>query len=268
MNFKSILACAALLIGIGTATAAVESEVVGYQSIDIKPGFNMIAFNFQPLEGEGVSIQDFVANKEDLVAGTNTADSDKIQVWDGTKFTVYFYRAYKATNPGKFLLGPAWVKVGAIGTPTTETIPTGSGVWFARPETAAEGKITVSGKITTESNTHEIQPGFNMISSAFPADMALNDGPIDWEACGAVAGTNTADSDKIQVWDGEKFTVYFYRAYKATNPGKFLLGPAWVKVGAIGTPTADTIPAGKGFWYARPATSAAGTLTEDSPIAE
>ena len=142
MNFKSILACAALLIGIGTATAAVESEVVGYQSIDIKPGFNMIAFNFQPLEGEGVSIQDFVANKEDLVAGTNTADSDKIQVWDGTKFTVYFYRAYKATNPGKFLLGPAWVKVGAIGTPTADTIPAGKGFWYARPATSAAGTLT------------------------------------------------------------------------------------------------------------------------------
>ncbi len=272
MNFKSILACAALLIGIGTATAAVESDVVGYQNIDIKPGFNMIAFNFQPLEGEGVSIQDFVANKEDLVAGYTIGTSDKIQVWDPATatFTVYFYRAYKATNPNKFLSGPAWVKTTAATTPTTDTILAGSGVWFARPDTAAEGEITVSGKITTESNTHEIQPGFNMISSAFPTDMALNDGAIDWEACGAVAGYTIGTSDKIQVWDSETktFTTYFYRAYKATNPNKFLLGPAWVKSSAATVPTTDTIPAGMGFWYARPAGKAEGTLTETSPIAE
>ena len=264
MNFKSILACAALLIGIGTATAAVESEVVGYQNIDIEPGFNMIAFNFQPLEGEGVSIQDFVANKEDLVAGAGPANADQLQVWNPTlnEFTVYFYRA----KSNRFSIGPAWVKVGATTTATTDVIQPGSGVWFARPKTATAGAITVSGKITTESNTHEIQPGFNMISSAFPVDMPLNNGPIDWEACGAVAGAGPANADQIQVWEPEteEFIVYFYRA----KSNRFSIGPAWVKVGATTTATTDTILAGKGFWFARPATATAGTLNEASPITE
>ncbi len=260
MNSKSILACAALLIGIGTATAAVESEVVGYQNIDIKPGFNMIAFNFQPLEGEGVSIQDFVANKEDLVAGNSPNLADQIQVWNGTEFAIYFYRAY---NANRFPDGPAWVKNTAATTPTTDAVPTGSGVWFARPTTAVEGEITVSGKITTESGLHTIKPGFNMISSAFPTEMALNDGAIDWEACGAVAGNSPNLADQIQVWNGTEFAIYFYRAY---NANRFPDGPAWVKNTAATTPTADTIPAGKGFWYARPAGKAEGTLTEASPI--
>ena len=256
----------------GRLNAAVESDVVGYQNIDIKPGFNMIAFNFQPLTGEGVSIQDFVADKEALVAGINASYADQIQVWDPatSTFTTYFYRAYKATNPGKFTLGPAWVKASDASKPTTDTIPTGSGVWFARPTTATEGEITVSGKITATAGLHTIEPGFNMISSAFPVDMALNDGAIDWEACGAVAGINASYADQIQVWDPDTktFTTYFYRAYKATNPGKFTLGPAWVKASEASKPTTDTIPAGKGFWYARPADKAEGSLTETSPIAE
>lgn len=264
MNFKSILACAALLIGIGTATAAVESDVVGYQNIDIKPGFNMIAFNFQPLEGEGISIQDFVANKEDLVAGSGTSVADQIQVWDPVKneFTVYFYRA----KSGRFSAGPAWVKSTAPTVATADVVQPGSGVWFARPKTAMASTITVSGKITTESNTHEIQQGFNMISSAFPVDMPLNNGPIDWEACGAVAGAGTSVADQIQVWnpETEEFAVYFYRA----KSGRFSAGPAWVKSTAPTVATADTISAGKGFWFARPATAAAGTLDEASPIAE
>ena len=255
---------------------------MGYQSIEVTNGFNMIAFNFQPVDGsEGFAITNFISNTEDLIAGTAAGNSDQIQVWDGTKFTIYFYRAYKSTNPNKFLLGPAWVKVGAIGAVTTDTIPRGAGVWFARPSTApASAAITVSGAVNATSYTHDIASGFNMISSAFPTDMPLNtltaeeNGgvaqtcPIDWVACGAVAGTAAGNSDQIQVWDGTKFTIYFYRAYKSTNPNKFLLGPAWVKVGAIGAKTADKIPAGKGFWYARPSTSEGGELIETSPLAE
>ena len=242
----------------------------------------MIAFNFQPVNGgEDFAITNFISNTSDLVAGVSTGYADQIQVWDGSKFDVYFYRAYKSNNPNKFTLGPAWVKVGAIGQVTTDTIPRGAGVWFARPSTApAQGSITVSGAVNASAYTHDITAGFNMISSAFPVDMPLNTltaeetgttaqtCPIDWVACGAVAGVSAGYSDQIQVWDGSKFDVYFYRAYKANNPNKFTLGPAWVKVGAIGAKTADKIPAGKGFWYARPSTSEAGTLIEASPIAQ
>ena len=228
----------------------------------------MIAFNFQPLDGsEDISIQDFISNKGDLVAGTAAGNSDQIQVWDGSKFTSYFYRAKKTTNPNKFTLGPAWVSTTAATTPTTDTVKRGSGVWFARPTTATAGAITVSGAINAASKTHDIAAGFNMISSAFPVDMALNNGPIDWAACGAVAGTAAGNSDQIQVWDGSKFSSYFYRTKKTTNPNKFTLGPAWVSTTAATTPTTDTIPAGKGFWYARPSTSEAGTLIQTSPLA-
>ena len=228
----------------------------------------MIAFNFQPLDGtENVSIQDFVCNKDALVAGTAAGNSDQIQVWDGSKFSVYFYKAKKTTNPGKFTAGPAWVSTTAATTPTTDTVKRGSGVWFSRPSEASAGSITVSGAINAASKTHDIAAGFNMISSAFPADMALNNGTIDWVACGAVAGTAAGNSDQIQVWDGSKFSVYFYKAKKTTNPGKFTAGPAWVSTTAATTPTTDTIPAGKGFWYARPSDSTAGTLIETSPLA-
>ena len=229
----------------------------------------MIAFNFQPMDNDKdeISIQDFIGNKADLVAGTAAANSDRIQVWDGTAFTTYFYRMYKSNNPNKFTLGPAWVKSSAATTPTTDTVKRGFGVWFARPTTAEAGTITVSGAINAASKTHDILAGFNMISSAFPCDMKFNGGAIDWVSCGAIAGTAAANSDRIQVWDGAAFTTYFYRMYKSNNPNKFTLGPAWVKSSAATTPTTDTIPAGKGFWYARPSDKEADTLVEKSPIA-
>ena len=229
----------------------------------------MIAFNFQPMDNDqdNISIQDFVQNKADLVAGLDPATADQIQVWDGAKFTTYFYRA-NSQRP-LFTLGPCWVKntTAEIGTPTTGTIPRGAGVWFARPTTASAGVITVSGAINAASKTHNILAGFNMISSAFPCDFKFNDGPIDWESCGAIAGLDPATADQIQVWDGQKFTTYFYRA-NSQRP-LFTLGPCWVKntTQEIGKPTTETIPAGKGFWYARPTGKAAGTLIEKSPLA-
>lgn len=262
-----------LILLVGTHIAELLQKhmrlYVGYQNITINPGFNMIAFNFQPMDNDqdNISIQDFVQNKADLVAGTSAGTSDQIQVWDGTKFTVYFYRMYKSNNPNKFTLGPAWVASSSATAPTTDTIKRGSGVWFARPTDKDAGVITVSGAINSTSKTHDILAGFNMISSAFPCDFKFNGGAIDWEACGAVAGTSAGTSDQIQVWDGSKFTVYFYRQYKSNNPNKFTLGPAWVASSSATAPTTDTIPAGKGFWYARPSTSAAGTLVEQSPIA-
>ena len=110
----------------------------------------MIAFNFQPLDGtENILIQDFVQNKDALVAGTSATAADQIQVWDGSKFSAYFYRAYKATNPNKFTLGPAWVSVDALTTPTTDTISAGKGFWYARPSTSSAGTLVETSPLAT-----------------------------------------------------------------------------------------------------------------------
>jgi len=248
---------------------ATESSVVGYQSITINPGFNLISLNFEPIAGESVDIQDLIADKTVLVAGTGAANSDQIQIWDGTKFTTYFYRAYKSSNPGRFTLGPCWVKGDATSVKAEKAITHGMGVWFARPETAETGVITLTGGVGSTTKNLQINKGFNMIGSAFPVDISINGEscPINWSEC-AVAGTGAANSDQIQIWDGTKFTTYFYRAYKSSNPGRFTLGPCWVKGDATSVKAELTIPAGVGFWYARPDSAEAGALPQVSPVAE
>ena len=251
-----------------SALAVESANVVGYQNIEVKPGFNMIAFNFQPITGSGAQafyITNFVSNTSVLIAGSAALDSDQIQVWDPATatFSVYFYRAYS----NRFKAGPGWVKTSAVSTITADTIPNGAGVWFARPDTApATANLTVSGEVGAAAHTHNIAAGFNMISSAFPVDMVLNNGPINWVTSGAIAGSSAIDSDQIQVWDAatQTFSVYFYRAYS----NRFKAGPAWVKTSAVNAATEDSIPAGKGFWYARPSDQQAGTLSQTSPIAQ
>ena len=263
---KKMVLGVALVASAAAFADAVTSSVVGYQTLTINPGFNMIALNFQPLNGtEEIAISNLVTDTSALVAGNAAASADQIQVWDGSKFDVYFYRANKTTTP-KWTKGPGWVKSSDSANLTGDTIARGQGVWFARPATAEAGTITVSGAVNAAPKTHDISAGFNMISSAFPTDLVLNGGTINWAECGAVAGNAAASADQIQVWDGEKFDVYFYRANKTTTP-KWTKGPGWVKSSDSANLTTDTIPAGKGFWYARPSSSAAGTLVETSPLA-
>lgn len=108
----------------------------------------MIAFNFEPVDGsKSFAITNFISNTEDLIAGTGPANADQIQVWDGSKFEVYFYRAYKATNPNKFTLGPAWVKTTAAGVKTADKIPAGKGFWYARPSTQQAGELVEASPI-------------------------------------------------------------------------------------------------------------------------
>ena len=244
------------------------SSIVGYQSITINPGFNLISLNFEPIDGTPVDIQDLIQNKEALVAGNGAAVADQIQIWDGTKFTIYYYRAYKSNNPGKFTLGPCWVDGNNASVKATVPVTRGMGVWFARPESSAAGEITLTGSVGKETKNLQINPGFNMIGSAFPCDVSVNSDscPIDWTTC-AIAGNGAAVADQIQIWDGAKFTVYYYRAYKSNNPGKFTLGPCWVDGNNASVKADLTIKSGTGFWYARPDSESAGTLPQKSPIA-
>ena len=101
----------------------------------------MISLSFQPVDGtEEIAIQDLVQDKSQLIAGNAAATSDRIQVWDGTKFTTYFYRAKKTTNP-KFLKGPCWVKSTESGVKTPDIIPAGKGFWYARPDGKDPGTL-------------------------------------------------------------------------------------------------------------------------------
>ena len=59
------------MAGLALADGGVESaNVVGYQNIEVKAGFNMIALNFQPIgDATGFAITGLVQNVDALVRG-------------------------------------------------------------------------------------------------------------------------------------------------------------------------------------------------------
>jgi len=246
----------------GFSMAQVTSlNVVGYQTVTLTPGFTMIGLNFGAVSNTpaNIPIQN-IFSTNGLFAGSLSTTADQIQIWNGSQFVGYYYQAYKASNPNKFLAGPAWVKTS--GTATTDAIPAGTGFWFSRPiSSALTSQVTVAGQVLSATNTtFNLTVGFNMIGSAYPVGFALNGGPFNW--ANATAGNLSTTSDQIQLWNGSAFVGYFYQAYKASNPNKFLAGPAWVKTS--GTATTDSIPAGTGFWYSK--VGAGASVVQTSPL--
>ncbi len=192
---KKLVTLACALVAAAAMADVTSENVVGYQGITVTPGFNCISLNFDAVGGGGIDIQSLISTN-DLIAGRDAGSSDNIQIWDGTAFTSYFYRAYKANNPGRFLIGPCWVDANNASVKATVCITNGVGVWFARPDTApATATIKMMGEVGSAAKNLQINPGFNMIGLAFPVDVEVNSDscPIDW-ATYAIAGTENVFS--------------------------------------------------------------------------
>ena len=227
--------------------------MVGYNTVDINPGYNMFAVNFKQM-GEGASIK--IDNlfpgggKTDTVFtyGANTGVADYIKVWNnaiGEYSTYFLYKIKKGTNAKDYY----WVD-DSMNLATDVTFKNGDAFWFYK---RGDQKVTAttSGEVEL-SNVKEvaIKPGYNMIGSFFPAGWTLNDDyytPTYWQNSGAIYGANTGVADYIKVWDNSKneYDTYFlYKIKKGTNAKDYM----WVD-DSMNVANGTVMTPGKGAWY-------------------
>lgn len=119
---------------VGLAELA-SANIVGYNTVTLKKGYNMIAVNFEDVASTaGISIQDLgLTIASGMTGGAGSATADMIQVYDAVNGTYTDYFLYnnprQATNPknGK------WVTT-ETGFPaisdTAEVLPVGKGAWY------------------------------------------------------------------------------------------------------------------------------------------
>jgi hypothetical protein len=192
----------------GFSMAQVTSlNVVGYQTMTVKPGFNLLSLNFDVPTNTPTSIKiQSVFTTNGLVAGFTIGTSDAIQIWNGSGFGIYWYRAYKATPPNQFTGGPAWVNANTPTTVSADTIPSGTGFWFVHTGTATNQLTSFGQVVVAATNSVALHTGFNMIGSAYPTAFPLNTGtPFNWAT--ATAGFTIGTSDAIQIWNGSAFAI-------------------------------------------------------------
>lgn len=153
MRTKALLLIAAL--GIASAATSMAQTVysvniVGYINLTMKPGFNMVAnqLNASP------------NNKLDSVIPAAPSDSQVL------KFANNNYSSDVSD-------GTTWLD-NATGNASTTTVSPGEGFFFFNAGTA-DSTVTLVGEVRTGNNlTVSMGPGFNLVSSIVPQQIALN----------------------------------------------------------------------------------------------
>lgn len=244
MDVKRILACAALLAGLlffnGRLSAAVESDIVGYTTVSLAPGNNMVNPCFESLEeGKKLSLGEFVNEEtEGLIASASSTSSTKVMYWNGTEYeTAFLYKKRGSSS------APVWMD-SATSQPSTLQLVPGEAVWLVQPKTATQVEISLKGKVPNDvSVSHVIRPGLNMIGSGFTQGWDLNNCGIDWQAV-AKAGTSSTNADQVQMWNAATSTYDTYFFFKGRGTSE--LDYKWVNKDKE---LAPEIPVGSGVWY-------------------
>ena len=227
----------------------VSSDIVGYNTVTLKKGWNMLAVNFQQLgETSSISVQElFPGTTEGLTGGAATT-ADQIQIYDATTggYTTYFL--FQSPLPIFAAKNGKWVDVGA--NVTDLSFSNGDVFWYLK-RGESDVAINVSGQVSLQNNQEiSIVNGWNMIGNAFPANFNPNAlGTTYWQNSGAVAGAATT-ADQIQIYDNTVggYTTYFL--FSSPLPIFASKNWQWVDVGAnVVAPTAEVMPVGKGAWY-------------------
>ena len=182
--------------------------VVGYQTKDTVSGFNFIAPTFEKVSDSGVDIQDI------KLVGDATEYSDSIQILDDGGATT---ETYLWTADG-------WIDLNTFEA-ANKSLNAGSSVLI---DTANAIKVTMSGKVGTESYDTTSVAGFNFVGNTTPVAIDIQSIKLEGDA--------TEYSDSIQVLDEGGATVETY-LWTATG---------WIDMNTF-EDAAKTIDAGQGL---------------------
>ena len=250
-----LAACAASMVAVADVTS---QNIVGYNTVTIQPGFNMLSVNFKDVSNtEGIDLQTLFKGNGDAktpfkYGDSGSADTIMIYVNDGKTadyVNYYLYKPSKGGTAGKYYY---WLNA-SDGSICDRKLKNGDALWFQRKgDTPVE--LSVSGEVELAPvKEMAIQPGFNMIGSYFPAGWFINDAPYDttyWSTCGAKVGdSGSADTIMVYVNNGKDTPDYVnYYLYKPSKGGTASKYYKWLN-STDGSVAEKIVDAGQGMWY-------------------
>ncbi len=221
--------CAAM-----SALAQVESaNIVGYNTITLKPGFNMIGVQFQVVGGTAASdiaVDDFIS-KANLTAGGDYASGDNIYVFRNGDYLPMYYLWDNGSG------GKEWYDVSDN---PTDPLKNGDAMWYYS-RAGADVTAVVAGQIGSGNTTVSIKAGaFNMLCNPFPVTINI-DNMANWASItGAVAGGDYASGDNVYVFANGDYLPMYYLWDNGSG------GKEWYDVSDNAT---VAFAPGQGFWY-------------------
>ena len=241
MNFKTILACAALLIGIGTATAAVESDIVGYQTVEVTNGWTLLGVNFVGLEDASVNEIPVLS----LISGEFSA-GEQIQIPTANGYAIAEWNP--AVN--------AWCTVSrgkVTTTPSTAKISAGAGFWLKSTATPENPKVVQFAGKVYDGDEISVTLGqkYTIFSPLLPNEVAVNSDLLTW--------TNLEHGDQVQIPTANGYEVAGWNSTLSK----------WCTISrnkVTTTPSTVAIKAGESIWVV--STNADASVAFPSPISE
>ena len=234
--------------------------MVGYNTVDINPGYNMFAVNFKNVgDDAGVAIDDLFpgggkADTKFTAAGTS-ADSDYLMVWDNASGEYSTYFLYYVKKGGTAANKYWWCNADGSGKAIDQNVKfkNGDAFWFYK---RGDQKVTAttSGEVElSEMKEIDIKPGYNMIGSFFPTGWTINDDTYYttefWSTIGATVGGTSADADNLMVWDNSKNGYDTYFLYYVKKGGTADWKNKWCNADGTGPAVGNVMTPGKGAWY-------------------
>ena len=197
---------------------------------------------FENASGGAIAVKDAVKVGEPI-GFANIGGADQIWIWNtsSSTWTKYFYFSSRGQT--------RWVKDGATGVETTDTIPAGTTFFFLRSGGATGSTtLTLAGgvKDLAGSSSFSVTAGqLAFVSNPWPMTIEIKDFYQYVTSGNPVGFANIGGADQIWLWDTPTSTwiKYFYFSSRGQT--------RWVKEGATGVETTDTIPVGKGIFFQR-----------------
>ena len=260
---KIMLAVAAMAACAAMADGEITSaNVVGYNTVTIRPGWNMFSVNFKdPSNADGISLQELFPGDamaaKGAKTGGNVGSADSIQVYDPTNTSDPYAGTYVLFYTTKAALSTRNYKWVSGSSPTTVRFKNGQAFWY-KCLGSASFEATISGEVElTAEKDISIIPGWNMIASPFAANFNPNAlGTEYWkakiDAGEAKGGGNVGSADSIQIYDASNTSDPYantYILYYTTKASLSSRNYKWVIGSTPLDPTADCLAPGQGTWY-------------------
>jgi hypothetical protein len=209
----------------GFSLAQVTSlNVVGYCTVSLTNGYNMLAVNLGPVGNPNGTIDinsllptgQVAVAAAGLTANQAPAVSDQVMVWNATSSTYSNYFLYKKAI-GTSAKNYQW----CVNDSPANTYPlatygfsSGDGLWFILY--GQKTSITVAGQVPNNvSKTKTLVHGYNMIGSGFSADWSLNAiGTNFWAGSSFTAAQAPATADQVMIYNSVAKTYSTYFLYK------------------------------------------------------
>jgi len=247
---KLVTAFAACALA-GLVNAQVESiNIVGYQTVTLKQGFNMLACNFDGVGGaDGMTLDELVPGTTPGLTGAATSgNADNILVFDAATQGYTTYYLYYATK-GSTTYNYKWV-LNSV-TPAGVTLKSGDAFWLSL-KNATDLPATFVGQVPAEaSKTLTLKKGFNSIGSIFAADWDPNSLGTDFWAANGTGAATSGNADNILLFDATTQGYTTYYLYYATK-GTTTYNNQWV-LNSVTPAPANFVKMGMGVWYSKKA---------------